>query len=221
MLSPTLMICPLCQISDGKHFYKDHRTYVRCPTCELVYVLPDQYLSATAEKAVYDQHENSPHDPGYRRFLGRLFEPLSQRLPPNSHGLDFGSGPGPTLSVIFEEAGHHVDIYDPFYAPDTAPLEKQYDFITATEVLEHLHHPRSELDQIWSCLKPHGLLGIMTKRVINRKTFSTWHYKNDPTHVCFYSIETFQWLSNYWQATFIVPENDVVIFLKGSTSNTN
>ena len=49
-----------------------------------------------------------------------------------------------------------MEIFDPFYAPDSKVLEQQYDFITTTEVLEHLHHPRSELDQLWSCLKPRG-----------------------------------------------------------------
>ncbi|WP_298868576.1 class I SAM-dependent methyltransferase [uncultured Gimesia sp.] len=221
MVPDSFNICPLCQISGGAHFYEDDRTYFRCPSCQLVYVPPEQFLTSQAEKAVYDQHQNSPDDPGYRRFLGRLFEPMSQRLPLNSRGLDFGSGPGPTLSVMFEEAGHRMEIYDPFYAPDTKSLEHQYDFITATEVLEHLHHPRSELDQLWSCLKPNGSLGIMTKRVIDRKAFSTWHYKNDPTHVCFYSVETFQWLANYWCATFTIPENDVVVFTKGHTDDSH
>tara|TARA_R110002095_G_C4251835_1_gene240258 strand:- start:27015 stop:27626 length:612 start_codon:yes stop_codon:yes gene_type:complete len=199
---------------DGNAFYQDRRAYFRCPTCQLVFVLPDQFLSPEEEKSQYDHHENSADDPGYRRFLGRLFDPLSQSLSPNSRGLDFGSGPGPTLSVMFEEAGHAMAIYDPFYAPDTSPLQQQYDFITTTEVVEHLHHPRRELDKLWSCLRPNGLLGIMTKRVTDLKAFSNWHYKNDPTHVCFYSIETFQWLAEYWRATLTVPENDVVIFRK-------
>ena len=215
----TFIECPLCQVSEGAHFYEDHRVYFRCPTCLLVYVPPQQFLSAQEEKAVYDQHQNSPHDSGYRRFLGRLFEPMSQRLPLNSRGLDFGSGPGPTLSVMFEEAGHTMEIYDPFYSPDIIPLQQQYDFITATEVLEHLHHPRREMDRLWSCLKLNGSLGIMTKRVLDREAFSSWHYKNDPTHVCFYSIETFQWLANDWCATLTVLGNDVVVFTKDQISD--
>jgi hypothetical protein len=175
-------------------------------------VLPYQFLTLKEEKAVYDLHQNAVDDPRYRRFLGRLFVPLSQRLAPNSCGLDFGSGPEPTLSVMFKEAGYSMEIYDPFYAPEIKPLQSQYDFITASEVVEHLHHPRRELDRLWSCLKPNGLLGIMTKRVIDQEAFSRWHYKNDPTHVCFFSIETFRWLANHWCATLTVPENDVVLF---------
>jgi hypothetical protein len=177
-------------------------------------VLPHQFLSSKEEKSVYDLHENSADDPGYRRFLSRLFDPLSQRLASNSYGLDFGSGPGPTLSVMFEEAGHSMDIYDPFYAPEIKLLQQQYDFIVASEVVEHLHHPRQELDRLWSCLKPNGMLGIMTKRVINQEAFSRWHYKSDPTHVCFFSTETFRWLADLWHATLIIPEKDVVLFAK-------
>lgn len=208
-------ICPLCQQSAGKPFFQDSRDYFRCTNCALVFVLPDQFLSPAAEKAVYDQHQNSPDDLAYRRFLGRLFEPVSQRIAPHSSGFDFGSGPGPTLSVMFTEAGHTMRIYDPFYAPDTTPFQQQYDFITTSEVVEHLHQPRQELDRLWACLKPNGVLGIMTKRVEDRDAFSRWHYKNDPTHVCFFSTETFAWLADYWGAELTVCGKDVVVFRKG------
>lgn len=211
---PVDRTCPLCQASEGSPFYQDSREYYRCSVCNLVFVLPFQFLSSKDEKAVYDHHENSPDDPGYRRFLSRLFEPMSQRLAPRSRGLDFGSGPGPTLSVMFEEAGHSMEIYDPFYSPEIQPLQQQYDFITASEVVEHLHDPRREFERLWSCLKPTGLLGIMTKRVIDREAFASWHYKNDPTHVCFTSIETFDWLATHWNATFSVHGNDVVLFTR-------
>ena len=209
--------CRLCQESEGKPFYQDSREYSRCPVCQLVFVPPHQFLSPKEEKAVYDHHHNSAEDPHYRRFLNRLFIPLSRRLAPNSSGLDFGSGPGPTLSVMFEEAGHSMKVYDPLYAPETKLLQDQYDFIAASEVVEHLHHPREELDRLWSCLKPTGSLGIMTKRVIDRKSFSGWHYKRDPTHVCFFSIATFRWLADHWGATLTVPEKDVVLFTRLTT----
>jgi hypothetical protein len=207
-------LCPLCQTSKGKPFFKDSREYFHCPVCALVFVLPYQFLSPQEEKSEYELHENSSDDHGYRRFLARLFEPVSQRLSPNSCGLDFGSGPGPTLSAMFEEAGHSMEIYDPFFAPETKVFQQQYDFIVASEVVEHLHYPRQDLDRIWSCLKPKGLLGIMTKRVIDQEAFSRWHYKNDPTHVCFFSTETFQWLAAHWCATLTVHGKDVVLFLK-------
>ncbi|GJL65271.1 MAG: hypothetical protein NPIRA05_02420 [Nitrospirales bacterium] len=139
---------------------------------------------------------------------------MHQQLPPQSHGLDFGSGPGPTLSVMFEEAGHTVALYDYFYAHDPAVFQGTYDFVTASEVAEHLHDPQKELDSLWKILKPGGLLGIMTKRVYDQQAFTTWHYKNDLTHVCFYSQATFQWLAEKWHAQLMVVDRDVVLFQK-------
>ena len=206
--------CPLCFQPDAPLFFEDHRKFFRCKVCALVFVPPQHFLSPAAEKAEYDKHQNSAQDPRYRAFLSRLQEPLLQRLAPQCHGLDFGSGPGPTLSVMFQEAGHLMEIYDPFYAPDHGVLGRKYDFITASEVVEHLHDPRAELDRLWGCLKPGGLLGIMTKRVIDADRFARWHYKDDPTHVCFFSPATFHWLAERWQATFVMPANDIVIFDK-------
>ncbi|MCW8929542.1 MAG: class I SAM-dependent methyltransferase [Gammaproteobacteria bacterium] len=214
------LTCPLCQISEGIPFFKDRRNYFQCPECSLVFVPPQQYISTKEEKSMYDLHENSADDPGYRQFLNRFLIPFLTHIKPNSHGLDFGSGPGPTLSIMLKENGHSVVNYDCFYAPDinlleSCSAEKAYDFITATEVVEHLHHPKKELERLWSCLKPNGSLGIMTKRVLNQKAFTHWHYKNDITHVCFFALETFQWLAKHWNATLTTPEKDVVIFTKG------
>lgn len=187
---------------------------MRCQQCALVFVPAAQFLSPVQEKAQYDLHQNHPADQGYRQFLSRLFIPLKDKLKPGAHGLDFGSGPGPTLSLMFEECGYPMNIYDPFYADNAFALQQQYEFITATETVEHLHHPESELDRLWSLLKPEGYLGIMTKLVINRDAFAGWHYKNDPTHVCFFSIETFEWLAEMWRAKVEFIGSDVILFEK-------
>lgn len=173
---------------------------------------PEYHLSLEEEKAEYDLHQNSPLDQGYRTFLGRLFEPIQARISPHSRGLDFGSGPGPTLSVMFEEAGHPMAIYDPFYAPDPSPLSTQYDFVTASEVVEHLRNPQEDLAQLCSCVRPGGLLGIMTKLALDSAAFAGWHYKNDRTHVSFFSRQTFTWLAQEWGANVSFVGKDVTLF---------
>lgn len=206
-----------CRLCGGKlvEFHRGRRReYLRCRDCKLVNVAHANLPTIDQERAVYDLHENAPDDAGYRRFLGRLFDPLNLRLPPASHGLDFGAGPGPTLSVMFEEAGHRVAIYDPIYAPDRSSLQHTYDFVTATEVVEHLHYPRQTLDLMWSLLRPGGWLGIMTKRVDDSRSFANWHYISDPTHVGFYSLATFQWLARGWPAELHVLGADVVLLRK-------
>jgi SAM-dependent methyltransferase len=186
--------CPLCAGSGVAPWHRDRRRpYLACGTCALVFVPPDHYLSPEAERAEYDLHQNAVGDPGYRRFLSRLSEPLVARLSPGAEGLDFGCGPGPALAAMLREQGFPVTLYDPCYFPDPRALQRRYDFICATEVVEHLHRPGDELARLWQCLRPGGVLGVMTKLVRDVEAFARWHYKNDPTHVCFFSRATWQW----------------------------
>lgn len=204
--------CPLCAAGGQALFFSDRRRdYWQCPRCELVHVPKAQRLDRDGELAEYLKHQNSPEDAGYRRFLSRLFLPLNQRLPAHSQGLDFGCGPGPTLSLMFEEQGHSVALYDPFFADRPELLEREYDFVTATEVLEHLHEPGRELTRLWRCLRPGGYLGVMTKRVLSREAFANWHYKNDPTHVCFFSESSFSYLAETLNAELEFPAADVAL----------
>lgn len=236
--------CPLCSARDCALWYVQERkpligrAYHRCSNCKLIFVPSAHQLSAAEEKAIYTAHENNPDDPGYRNFLSRAFEPvLSQLKAPqlkeaqlkNSqlentkhnegsrnrpHGLDFGCGPGPTLSLMFQEAGINCEAYDPFFANDTSLLQKTYDFITATEVFEHLSQPAKELKLIGGILKPGGILGIMTKRPRDLEAFKSWHYLMDPTHITFYSFATFDWIAETFGYRLIYSSDDVVLLKK-------
>ena len=173
-----------------------------------------QQLIHEEEKAFYQQHENNPEDTGYRKFLSRMSLPVLDRIAPASHGLDFGCGPGPTLSLMFEEAGHTMAVYDPYFAPHSEALKKHYDFITSTEVFEHLSAPKQILEQLLPMLKPGGWLGIMTKRVIDQEAFSHWHYKNDPTHITFFSDQSFRWIAARYGLELSIVDQDVVLLQK-------
>jgi SAM-dependent methyltransferase len=115
---------------------------------------------------------------------------------------------------MFREAGHDMTLYDPFYEPGAGVFEHQYDFITVSEVVEHLHDPQKELDRLWQCLRPGGRIGIMTQFSVEQEAFPQWHYKNDRTHVCFFSRKTFSLLSRAWNADLAFPESGVAIFYK-------
>jgi 2-polyprenyl-3-methyl-5-hydroxy-6-metoxy-1,4-benzoquinol methylase len=177
-------------------------------------------LSEQAEKAVYDDHENTVDDPGYRRFLSRAFDQVRQQQPPPAKGLDFGCGPGPALVAMAREAGYEMSLYDKYYHPDPVSLQQQYDFITCTEVVEHLADPLTVLDQLWSLLAPEGVLVLQTKRVLDDERFRSWHYRNDPTHITFFAETSFRWLAQRWQANVSFPHADVACFsplIRGST----
>ncbi len=128
---------------------------------------PSDRLDAAAERARYETHENDPEDAGYRGFLDRLAAPLMERvvaeIPSGAEGLDFGSGPGPTLSIMLEERGMRMSLYDPFFAPDRSVLERTYDFVTCTETVEHLFEPRREFERFDRLVRPGGWLAIMTE----------------------------------------------------------
>ena len=209
--------CPLCAGADLSEYYADQRRpYLHCATCSLVFVPPACYLDRKAERAEYDLHHNTIHDPGYRTFLSRLLQPLIGRLEPGALGLDFGCGPGPALAHMLRESGFDVSLYDSFYAPDRSVLDTAYDFICATEVVEHLHQPGRELALLWSLLQPGGWLGIMTKLVRDPDSFASWHYKNDPTHVCFFSEHTWQWWARQYGASLSIVGADVILLHRGS-----
>lgn len=210
------MNCPLCSSADILSFHRDtRRDYWRCEHCALVFVPPAQYLSPTAEKAEYDKHQNDVSDEGYRGFLSHLAAPLMAEMSPASRVLEFGCGPGPALANMLQSAGHDVTLYDAFYYPDTTVLQPaSFDVVTATEVIEHLHHPAQVIAAWFGYLVPGGRLGIMTKTVIDAQRFAHWHYKNDLTHVCFYSTETFDYIASCHGAVWKAVAKDAFIFEK-------
>lgn len=205
--------CPLCFSLDTTEFFQDkQRDYLRCRQCRLVFVPPLLHLKPDAEKAIYDCHQNQIEDPGYRRFLSRLAEPLSSRLPAGAKGLDYGCGPGPLLAKMIREQGHTMHIFDLYYANQPEILQSRYDFVTCTEVVEHFRQPKQEFQRLFGLLKPRGHLAIMTKLVIDADAFSRWHYKNDMTHISFFSEDTLQWLATSYQCRLEIIGKDVIIF---------
>lgn len=210
--------CPLCGSGAVETFASDERRdYLVCSQCALVFVPAGFHLNNDDEKALYDLHQNSPDDQGYRQFLSRLATPLMKRLPEGGTGLDFGSGPGPTLSVMFEESGYAMRLFDKYYADDETVWAASYDFITSTEVIEHLSSPAELLNKLWQCLKPGGYLGLMTKlRLTEAEAFARWHYRQDPTHICFYAPMTMSWMADYWEAELEILGKDVIIFRKST-----
>lgn len=191
------------------------RSYWRCQTCEATFLDPSQRLSTAAERARYQLHRNDVEDPGYRRFLARIADPLRRRLQPGSQGLDYGCGPGPALASMLREAGHRVRLYDPLFHPDRAALGEQYDFIACTETIEHFHRPAEEFANLDRMLRPGGWLALMTCFQTDDDRFADWHYRRDPTHVVFYREATLRVLAHRFGWTCEIPAKDVALMRKG------
>ncbi|AHE97898.1 class I SAM-dependent methyltransferase [Thioalkalivibrio paradoxus] len=184
--------CPVCLAESSRLFATiGERDYLRCGACEATFLCRDQLPTPEVEIAEYRLHRNRVDDRAYREFLGQLAQPLLARLKPRRHGLDYGCGPAPALAAIFEEAGHRVRLYDPFFHRDPEALERRYDFVTCTEVAEHFHHPAREFDRLAALLRPGGWLAIQTCFQTDDAAFARWNYRRDPTHVVFYRKRSF------------------------------
>ena len=170
--------------------------------------LPD----ALSEWLHYQTHDNRAADPGYRRFLNQLAQPLAARIPAGAEGLDYGAGADSALPALLGEAGLQLRSWDPLYHPDTAALAQRYDYITCTEAAEHFHYPRREFDRIAALLRPGGWLGLMTELWLEQVRFSDWRYRRDPTHACFYTPRTLQWLAEHYAWRLDWHDERVVIF---------
>ncbi|NRD75700.1 class I SAM-dependent methyltransferase [Shewanella sp. VB17] len=207
--------CPLCECDVLSYFYQDKkRVYLRCLNCQLVTVPNAYFLSVEEEKTTYDQHRNEPDDSRYRHFLGKAVYPLLAQLPAKAVGLDFGCGSGPTISIMAAEAGFFMQNFDLYYHNVPENLACRYDFITMTEVIEHIADPHALLKRLDSLLNDSSILAIMTKWVVARPLFGQWYYKDDPTHICFYALETFEWIALYFGWRLEVIDSDVIFFHK-------
>jgi SAM-dependent methyltransferase len=210
-----LMDCPVCRHDQCKTFARiEPRVYWRCARCVCTFLDPGQLPDFATEKTEYDKHRNDPGDTGYRKFLGRLAEPLCERLEPGSRGLDFGCGPGPVLAMLMRESGHEMELYDPIYAPDKRALAGSYDFVASTEVVEHFHRPAQEFERLHGLLRLGGWLGIMTRFQTDDERFAQWHYRRDPTHVVFYRAATMAWLGRRYGWSMTIRSPGIVLARK-------
>jgi SAM-dependent methyltransferase len=189
------MNCLLCNsIAIEKYHSQIDREWYFCLECASVFV-PNHILpSFKKEKRRYQLHENNPTDIGFQKFVSPLAQTIKNTIPEKHTGLDFGSGTGSAVGKLVREAGYNLFEYDPFFKANRSVLDSAYDFIICCEVIEHFHHPLKEFELLYSLLKPGASLFSMTNLLPERSEFPIWYYKNDLTHVLFYSIENLEWI---------------------------
>tara|TARA_B100000965_G_C19540862_1_gene735518 strand:+ start:363 stop:995 length:633 start_codon:yes stop_codon:yes gene_type:complete len=183
----------------------DQKTYWECNTCDAKFLDKDHYIDRKAEKNHYLKHENYINDKHYKNFLSQLYNPLKKILSKNDEGLEFGCGHGPALAYMIKSDGFKIDLYDPFFYPNKKVFKKKYNFITCTEVVEHFYSPFKEFKILDNLLKAQGCLGIMTSFFNEKLSFKNWYYRRDPTHVVFYSQQTFKYIASEknWDCYFV------------------
>jgi SAM-dependent methyltransferase len=174
---------------------KSGATYDHCQNCDLVFLQEKFHLSAEGERQRYETHQNDVTDPRYQNFVQPLVDAIQTRLAAGAEGLDYGCGPGPVAGYLLEKAGYEITYYDPYFRPHPPTEGKFFDFIILSEVAEHFRNPGLEWPRLRRFLKPGGVIAVLTALRPEQQAFASWSYHRDPTHVSFYSLNTFKWIS--------------------------
>lgn len=188
--------------------------YYFCNNCKIIFKDRKMLISEDAEESRYMLHNNS-YDENYAKYFRTFIE---ESIIPNVDGkvgLDYGSGVCNVLEQVMEkEYDFEIDSYDKYFCknPD---LKNQYDFITCTEVIEHIKDPLEFLYEMDKYLKRNGTLIIMTKFHPNSfESFFNWWYIRDVTHITFYTFETFEYLAKLINYSIVSSNGTDVIILK-------
>ncbi len=187
-------ICRLCGEKTNPFFGDE---FFHCENCKAISRKLTSLPDAEAEKKRYDQHQNSPDD-GYEKFISPIINYVLKNISPEKTGLDFGSGPNSILANILAEKKYTLSKFDPFYETDSLVLNNTFDFIIACEVIEHFHYPQNEFKKLKEKLNQKGEILIMTHLYDFAINFENWYYKNDFTHVFFYTQETIEWIKKQY-----------------------
>lgn len=217
-----MMNCRLCAHNVEYFASFQKRAYYRCPRCHLIQLEKNQCPTPNEEFSEYQLHQNDPKDEGYRRFLQKVTDPmlewLNQKNNQNATTLDFGCGPGPTISIVMGEWGWNTQNYDPFFVPNKSVLLKRYDLISCTEVVEHFHEPERSWAQLYSlCSEEGSQLVVMTQPSDKHHTqqkFQQWRYIHEKSHVAFYHSFTMKWIADHFNMKLSILSPSVFWFSK-------
>jgi SAM-dependent methyltransferase len=206
--------CPLCKNTGPFQQFTDRlkRTLNKCDRCYLVFVESRYLPEQDEEKSTYEQHKNSIEDVGYVQFLMQAIDPALKFLSKNAKGLDYGCGPGPTLSQLMERKGYSCQNYDPLFLPELPA--GPFDFVFATECFEHFFDPAKEMEQLILLLKSQAYLIVMTSLWENNTNFADWTYTQDNTHVSFFHERTIGFIANKYGFGIVFNDLKRIIILK-------
>lgn len=185
--------CPLCN-TKASLFYKDTQTYYKCCNCYGIFVDKDELPNEESEKERYELHDDDTEDLGYIKFVSPITSAIMNDFKKTDDGLDFGAGTSAIIASVLHKSDYMLRNYDPYFHINPELLEQKYDYISSCEVVEHFYNPHKEFLLLRKLLKDGGKLYLMTEPYKDGIDFSKWYYKNDPTHVFFYTQKTFEWI---------------------------
>ncbi len=211
------MKCRLCSSPDTEQWTdKKGKIYHYCGKCGIIQLDTSHILSPIEEKERYLRHNNTPENNGYISYLNSFIDSaVAPYVAPGERILDFGSGPLPVLSDLLTARGYSTISFDPFFNNTPDWRKKTFDAIVAVEVFEHLRQPGKEIFRIQDVLKIDGNLIIRTLlHDEDHKQFMNWWYREDVTHVSFYSRKTVEYICSRWNFVLKQIVDDCEITLK-------
>ena len=194
---------------------KNQMLYYHCSDCEYIFKHPSVYQDIADQKERYDLHENAAENEGYRAYFQRFLDFVLPAVRKPENALDFGCGESSLLASMLEEEGIPCDFYDPIYHPDGLDDTKKYDLIVSTEVFEHLQQPKEVFEDLLNRLNKGGYLAIQTEFHPNEMTaFMNWYYPKDPTHIVFFTLQTFEVLADLYKCRMVDDNGKNMVVIK-------
>ncbi len=210
------MKCHIChQRTETFLDEKTDITYYHCKHCEYIFKNPECYQDLPTQKERYNLHQNDENDAGYQAYFQRFLDFLLPLVGTPGTALDFGCGRSALLASLLKKEGTDCDYYDPLYHPDKTYDSKKYELIVSTEVFEHLHQPREVFESLLERLEEGGYLAVQTQFHPNDvEAFKKWYYHQDPTHIVFFTAQTFKVLCNMYGCEYISENGKNMVLLR-------
>ena len=209
--------CPLCS-SDSKHYITvDSYSYNHCNQCNHIWLDSTHYLKEVEESERYLLHNNNADNISYVNYLTRIYNECEKYAPKSSLEsgvVDYGCCAEEVMVKVIEKSGYEGYGYDPLFNIVVPLNNLPVGVVIASESVEHFYNPLTEFKQIHSWLKPGGTLFIKTSLTDTVDDFGSWWYRKDPTHVQFFSRQSFQFIAETIGFRLLFAEKNTVVLEK-------
>ncbi len=233
-----MLQCPFCNNDSFIEENIQNKRYLQCvPSnsnvgCGGFFLYPDFFAQLNEQKERYMLHTNSlgakSETNGYRKYLEKfLATVLDYEKTKVLNGevrrlFDYGSGPSPALVELLGEYSrdlafvNEVEIkhWDPFFYPEGDFFSNGADIVFCLEVIEHFENPIEGFQGLARACSYGGLVAVKTMIAPSTfEQFAKWWYKDDFTHVSFYTNESVEHCARRVGLIF-EKELDGVLFLR-------